>query len=113
MLLQLDIKVDAITGYEDTQPVKTPIISTRSARTNVHVRSGQTVAIGGLLTQSETELERKIPILGDIPVVGLLFRSTYKETKKSEVIFFVTPRIMRKGQAEAFEQLIPMGGLEF
>ncbi len=112
IMLQINVKVDAITGYEDTDPIRTPVVSTRSAQTDVYVRDGQSVAVGGLLTQSQTETERKVPVLGDIPLLGLLFRSTYKEARKSEVIFFITPRIMRRGAAEGFEQLIPMGGLE-
>ncbi len=111
IMLQINVKVDAITGYEDTDPIRTPVVSTRSAQTDVYVRDGQSVAVGGLLTQSQTETERKVPVLGDIPILGLLFRSTYKENRKSEVIFFITPRIMRRGEAEGFEQLIPMGGL--
>ncbi len=112
IMLQIDVKVDAITGYEDTDPIRTPVVSTRSAQTDVYVRNGQSVAVGGLLTESQAETERKVPVLGDIPILGLLFRSTFKETRKSEVIFFITPRIMRRGGAEGFEQLIPMGGLE-
>ncbi len=112
IMLQLDVSVDAITGYEDTDPIRTPVVSKRTAQTDVYVRQGQTVAIGGLLTQSEAQTERKVPVLGDIPILGLLFRSTYKETRKSEVIFFITPTIMRRHNAEGSELLIPMGGLE-
>ena len=112
IMLQLDLTVDAITGYEDTDPIRTPVISKRTAQTDVYVRDGQTVSLGGLVLKNQAETERKVPILGDIPLLGLLFRSTYKETRKSELIFFITPRIMRRGNAEDFEQLIPMGGLE-
>ena len=65
-----------------------------SAVTNVSVDSGSTFVIGGLVKQNDTEEVRKIPILGDIPLLGLLFKSTNIAKTKSEVIIFIKPTIV-------------------
>jgi type II secretory pathway component GspD/PulD (secretin) len=81
-----------ISGGEGTQ---VPIIAKRSATTTVTVRDGETLIIGGLLTTSTIESRAQIPILGDIPLLGDLFGSRQTVDAKSEVVFFITPRIIR------------------
>ena len=75
--------------------IQNPIISNRNASTVVNVRDGQTFAIGGLIATNERELEAKIPILGDIPLLGYLFKRREITEQQSQVIFMVTPRIVR------------------
>ena len=67
---------------------------TRAVSTLVRVKNGQTVVIGGLLTSRETESVRKVPLLGDIPILGWLFTSktTYKST--TALVVFITPTIL-------------------
>lgn len=70
-------------------------INRRTAKTEVMVRDQQTVVIGGLTRESLTQSESKIPILGDIPLLGALFRTRTEETVKSNLLLFLTPYIIR------------------
>lgn len=74
--------------------VGSPVINTRSADTVVVTPDGHTVIIGGLMQNNKTENVSKIPLLGDIPGVGALFRRTVKKSTKTELIIFLTPHIM-------------------
>lgn len=77
----------AVNGY--------PIIDTRSAKTNVELKDGESLIIAGLLSEEAINTMSKIPILGDIPILGALFRSTQKDIKEKELVFFITPKLMR------------------
>ncbi|MEZ0325103.1 MAG: secretin and TonB N-terminal domain-containing protein [Fimbriimonas sp.] len=72
-----------------------PVNTVRRANTTVRVREGETIVIGGMTYAASRNRSNKIPILGDIPILGLLFRSTTKETRNTEVIIMITPRIVR------------------
>ena len=67
---------------------------TRSARAMVRVRQGETLVLGGLIDRSESERVQKVPILGDVPLLGKAFRNQEVDNTASELIVFVTPRIM-------------------
>ena len=67
--------------------------TTRAASTLVRVKNGQTVVIGGLLTSRETDQTRKVPLLGDIPVLGWLFTSRSKSKSTTDLVIFITPTI--------------------
>jgi general secretion pathway protein D len=71
-----------------------PATSKRAAKTEVVARDQQTVVIGGLMTDRASETVKKIPILGDIPVLGFFFRSTSKTMKKSNIIIALTPYVI-------------------
>ena len=71
-----------------------PIIAKRSAQTQVVVRSGQTVVIGGLMRESDVITHTKVPILGSIPLIGELFKSTQVTKQKTELIILLTPKIV-------------------
>jgi len=71
-----------------------PVTAKRSASTTVVVRDGQTAIIGGLLADSIKITERKVPILGDIPILGYLFKVKTKKIEKTNLLIFVTPHIM-------------------
>jgi protein transport protein HofQ len=58
------------------------------------VRDGQTIAIGGLRTSDDTEIVRKVPILGDIPILGIPFRNLNQSKESRELIIFITPHII-------------------
>lgn len=72
-----------------------PIISNQSASTTVAVKDGETVVIGGLITTRETEAESKVPVLGDLPGVGALFRTTTRRNTRTELLIAMTPTIIR------------------
>ena len=74
-----------------------PSIDTREIVTQVLVNDGQTVVLGGILETERREAETKVPWLGDIPVLGHLFKTTSKTDNKDELLIFVTPRILREG----------------
>jgi type IV pilus assembly protein PilQ len=63
----------------------------------VFIGDGQTVVLGGILETERRENEKKVPYLGDIPVLGHLFKSTGKVNNKDELLIFVTPKILREG----------------
>ena len=69
-------------------------INTKHVKTNVQVENGGTVVLGGIFTQTEIDSELKVPLLGDIPVLGRLFRSTRRTRDQTELLIFITPRIV-------------------
>ncbi len=75
------------------------IISISAAETNVIVENGQTAVIGGLTTQDEVSNEVGVPILKDIPIIGLLFKYTNKRLESRDLVIFVTPTIIEDGYA--------------
>jgi general secretion pathway protein D len=74
-----------------TEGATSPTFNVNSADTTVAVRTGQTVVIGGLIRESTSETVSKVPILGDIPLIGLLFSNTIKESVQRELMIFLTP----------------------
>ncbi len=80
--------------------IETPVIAYRTAKTVVYLEPGQTLVIGGLTSQRERELINKVPILGDIPLIGLLFRSTFTRQEKQHVLFAISPRILQHSDFE-------------
>lgn len=86
-----------------------PVLSTRRAETTVRVKDGETIAIGGLTLNQEQTTRGKIPLLGDLPLVGSLFRSQKKNQVRTELMVFVTPHILPPG-AGAGVNLTPPGG---
>lgn len=77
-------------------PIYAPNINTRSANTVVVTPDAEPVVIGGLIGNTKSSSESKVPILGDIPVLGNLFRSRSKSNQKSELLIFLTPHIVRE-----------------
>jgi len=76
-----------------------PSIDTRSVETQVLVNNGQTVVLGGIYETEQGEDMNKVPLLGDIPGLGNLFRSSTRVSKKSELLIFVTPKILKEGSS--------------
>jgi type IV pilus assembly protein PilQ len=71
-----------------------PAINTKQVKTQVLVENGGTVVIGGIFTQDEQNEINKVPLLGDIPFIGLLFQNRVKSTRKTELLVFITPKIV-------------------
>ena len=72
-----------------------PSINTKKVNTEVLVENGGTVVIGGVFTQDLSDSTQKVPLLGDVPVVGWLFKNEVKSDTKSELLIFITPKIMK------------------
>jgi general secretion pathway protein D len=73
---------------------ETPTTAKREAQTTVSVVSGSTVVIGGLMRDDLIASERKVPLLGDVPLVGALFRRTRETTQKTNLLLFITPHVL-------------------
>lgn len=105
--LNIDIEASSVAGNAVTftvqstgplgeaQTITNPIISKRAAQTVVYLEPGQAVILGGLVSERTVDSESKVPILGDIPVIGYLFKSTKKRKEKTNVLFFIRPRILQ------------------
>ena len=80
-----------------------PVISNSDIETNITVENKATIAMGGLIQEEERETVTKIPILGNLPIVGRLFRDTQKSKNKSNLLVFMTPHIIRTTETAATE----------
>jgi len=89
----------------NNQQITAPSLNTRRATTEVFVRNGQTVAIGGLKLREERSSESKIPFLGDLPILGWLFSSEQKEISESNVTFLITPRLKKRASIEPIGEI--------
>ena len=93
--LMINVKKDALAGYVDAPGSgKIPTIDTREINTSVLVDNGQTVVLGGIYEINKSNTMTKVPGLGDIPGIGVLFRNTSRTNTKAELLIFVTPRIL-------------------
>lgn len=87
-----------------------PVLSSRRAETTVRVKDGETIAIGGLTLDQEQTTKSKIPFFGDLPLVGGLFRGRKKTTVRTELVIFVTPRILKNTDVASSTDLQPSVG---
>jgi type IV pilus assembly protein PilQ len=98
VVLDLDISDDSV-GQQVTSATggTVPSIDTRQIITQVLVNDGQTVVLGGVLGTLKSTSANKVPFLADIPILGNLFKSTTKTNNKTELLIFITPKILREG----------------
>lgn len=89
--MKLDISKDSVA---DSAPNGELILNKNQINTNVLVNNGETVILGGVFEQATSNSQTKVPFLGDLPVVGRLFRKDVKSDDKQELLIFVTPRIV-------------------
>jgi len=73
-----------------------PTITTREATTSLTVKDGTSIILAGLIQKNDTQTTVKVPLLGDIPIIGWLFRETNTDHEDNEVIFIITPHILPK-----------------
>jgi type IV pilus assembly protein PilQ len=98
VILDLDVSDDSV-GQQVTSATggSVPSIDTRQIITQVLVNDGQTVVLGGILDTTKSKSANKIPFLADIPILGYFFRSTTEINNKTELLIFITPKILREG----------------
>ncbi len=98
VILDLDVSDDSV-GQQVTSATggSVPSIDTREIITQVLVNDGQTVVLGGILDTTKSKSANKVPFLADIPVLGNLFKSTTNINNKTELLIFITPKILREG----------------
>ncbi len=102
IILDLDVKDDSVGRViVASGGVNVPSINTRQIVTQVLVNDGQTVVLGGILETTQREDDNKVPYLGDIPVLGHLFKTTSHKDNKDELMIFITPKIVREGMTAA------------
>ena len=98
IILDLDVRDDEVGQVVvESGGVNVPAIDTREVTTQVLVNDGQTVVLGGILTTQASNVVNKVPLLGDIPILGTLFKNTNRTNNKDELLIFVTPKIIRQG----------------
>jgi type IV pilus assembly protein PilQ len=91
IIMDLNVHKDSV----GTVTTAGPSIDTKQIITNVLVQNGGTVVIGGIYTQTQNDQTTKVPLLGDLPYVGFLFRSNSKQDDRSELLIFISPRITK------------------
>jgi type IV pilus assembly protein PilQ len=74
-----------------------PAIDTRRLDTQVLIRSGDTVVLGGVFQRESTNAASKVPLLGDLPLLGFLFHNSNRSDVKRELLIFVTPKVLQEG----------------
>ena len=97
VILNVDITKDATTG---TEVLGNPILSTKRVQTSLEVDNGGTVVIGGIYSRTVSRNESGVPFFKDIPILGWLFKTKSHDDKKSELLVFLTPRILEGTAAQ-------------
>ncbi len=96
-LVIMDIRPEISTTTAETvrisDTVDAAVFAKRSANSRVAILNGQTIVIGGLMQDKETDTVRKVPLLGDIPLLGELFKRTIQRKEKTELLIFLTPQV--------------------
>jgi len=92
-LIRLELNSE-FTKFIDTGSLDTQRTTKREAQTNVTMNSGSTVVIGGLIRDDKVTVEKKIPLVGDIPLVGELFKMRRDQLQKTNLLMFITPHVM-------------------
>jgi hypothetical protein len=111
--LDINPEVSAVTGFTaaGASGVSNPIVAVRSVRTTLSVKDGELLTIGGLLRTERRGVLRKVPLLGDVPVLGSLFRSTRDTEVKTMLVFFLRVNILSEGDPGGFVMHVPGAGL--
>lgn len=105
LILDVDTEVSQITGTAATfivtdpngasSTVGIPEVARRRATTTVRLDAGQGLVIGGLISERTLQREKKVPLLGDLPLLGRIFKSRYQVQERTDVLFFIYPRILQ------------------
>jgi type IV pilus secretin PilQ/predicted competence protein len=102
---KIRIKVEISKNEPDFTKVDSlgnPTIKTKEALTEMIVDDGDTVVIGGIISKKETLTDNKIPVLGNIPILGWLFKTRYRNTEDTELLIFLTPKIQKSSLPDRF-----------
>ena len=91
IIMDLNVHKDSV----GTVTTAGPAIDTKNIVTSVLVQNGGTVVIGGIYTQTQSDTTNKVPVFGDLPYVGFLFRNNSKIDNKNELLIFISPRVIK------------------
>ncbi|MBN1361405.1 MAG: type II and III secretion system protein, partial [Sedimentisphaerales bacterium] len=95
VIMTVSPEISSTTGdsVQVSDELSLPVFATRASETKVAVQNGQTIVIGGLIQDEIRDTVHKVPLLGDVPIVGNLFRRTEKDKAKTELLIFLTPHV--------------------
>ena len=95
IVVKIHPEITNLLGYDSLTPdIKAPRFSSREALTQVRIKNGQTIAIGGLIRETTVDTNTKVPILGDLPILSIFFNHTDKTVQKTDLLFFLTVNIV-------------------
>lgn len=100
VFMALKVTKDNLSGFIATPGGQVPIIDKREVQTGALVDNGQTVVLGGIYEFERNDTLAKVPLLGDIPAVGSLFRNKDRRNRKAELLIFITPKILTDSQPQ-------------
>lgn len=92
--LDVSFKITSILRFETLGGEQQPVIGKREAQSRVAVKDGNTLVIGGLIENNTRDLRNKVPFLGSIPIIGLLFSNTRQSQEQTELLVFITPHVV-------------------
>lgn len=98
VILEIDQEVSDVVATQSSG-IDSPTIQQRRITTSVSVRDGQSVALGGLMRERLSDTRTKIPLLGDVPLLGKLFTTKTTEARRTELLVMITPRVVRSTDA--------------
>ena len=107
VVMEIDAEKSSLGPEQDGVPVavsidgtvvRSPRIDTTTAQATVSAANGETIVLGGLITKQSEEFHRQVPLLGDLPLLGKLFRYDGMQTKRTELLIILTPRIIRSSE---------------
>jgi len=97
IIMTVEVRKDNVGQFVDLGGgFRVPSIDTRNVLTQIHVNNGDTAVIGGIFEETITNDVTKVPVLGDIPIVGYLFKTTGRNSEKQELLIFLTPRVVKE-----------------
>lgn len=86
-----------------TSSINSPVISTREIKTQLSVRDGQPIMLGGLISRGDTKTENRVPVLGNLPGIGWLFRYNGSQQKRTELLVMITPHVVYADGLDAYQ----------
>ncbi len=115
IILEIDQEVSEV-AETNSSGIDSPTIQQRKIKSTVSVRDGETIALGGLIRETQSYTKSGIPLVKDIPLIGVAFSTTSNVTRRTELIILLTPRVINDAQEmranmqnlkEGFENLTP------
>jgi general secretion pathway protein D len=115
-LVIMDVAPEISTTTAETVPISetvdAAVFAKRSAQTRIAIRDAETIVIGGLMQDENTKSVKKVPVLGDVPLLGALFRRTIDRKQKTELLIFLTPHVAHEANQLQAMSRDEMGGLQ-
>jgi len=107
--VRISPEVSTVTGFSSAgEGVSNPIIAIRQAHTELRVKDGELVSIGGLLRSEKREVERRVPLLSTLPVIGSAFVSTRRESVQTQLVIFLTIHVLEEGEVNGTRIVRPI-----